>query len=131
MMTRWACALFSTPAPVRDFHGWSKYDGNLLSSQDDDKCGYCKIITYMFSILLLFMIMMRVTTTILKMIVMLGCCKLIVWVSQDYDMQVFNIIVDDNDEVDNYDDEDDVGEDDCDAWKLQTNSVGIARSADH
>ena len=57
------------------------------------------------------MIMMRVTTTVLKMIVMLGCCKLIVWVSQDYDMQVFNIIVDDNDEVDNYDDEDDVGED--------------------
>ena len=80
----------------------------------------------MFSVLLSFMTMMRVTTTILKMIVMLGCCKLIVWVSQDYDMQVFNIIVDDNDEVDNYDDKDD-----CDARKLQTNSVGIARSADH
>ena len=46
-------------------------------------------------------------------------------------MQVFNIIVDDNDEVDNYDGEDDIGKDDCDAWKLQTNSVGIARSADH
>ena len=64
----------------------------------------------------------------IKMIVMLGSCKLIVWVSQDYDIHVFHIIVDDNDEVDNCDDdEDDVGEDDCDAWKLQTNSVGIAR----
>ena len=41
-------------------------------------------------------------------------------------------IVDNYDEVDNHDDEEvDVGEDDCDAWKLQTNSVGIARSADH
>ena len=68
----------------------------------------------------------------MKMIVMLGICKLIVWVSQDYDIHVFNIIVDDIDEVDNCDDDSDVlGEDDCDAWKLQTNSVGIARSADH
>ena len=54
------------------------------------------------------------------------------WVLQDYNIQVFHIVViHDNDEVDNYDDEDDIGEDDCDARKLQTNSVGIARSADH
>ena len=85
------------------------------------------MITYVFSILLLFMIMIRVTTTMMKMILMLGSCKLIVWVSQDYDIHVFNIIVYDNDKVDNYDEEVDLGEDDCDAWKLQTNSVGIAR----
>ena len=57
-------------------YSWSNYDGNLLSN----KCGYWKIITFMFSILLLFMIMIRVTTTMMKMISMLGSCKLIVWV---------------------------------------------------
>ena len=49
------------------------------------------------------------------------------WVLQDYNLHVFHIVVIyDNDEADNYD-----IEDDCDAWMLQTNSVGIARSADH
>ena len=50
------------------------------------------------------------------------------WVLQDYNIHVFHIVViRDNDELDNNVHD----EDDCDAWDLQTNSVGIARSADH